>query len=72
MSSESSDLRREKTAHVIVLIFSLLVDRKFLQGGVDVQLVGLQLPQERFSLNTQNNSAMPKVTSADAWNTFLK
>lgn len=51
--SESSDLRREKPAHVIVLIFSLLLDAKLLQGGVDVQLVGLQLPQKRFSLNTQ-------------------
>lgn len=45
-------MRRQKTAHVIVLVFGLLLDTKLLQGGVHVQLVGLQLPQKRFSLNT--------------------
>ena len=46
-------MRRAEAAHVIVLILGLLLDTKLLQGGVHVQLVGLQLPQERLSLDTQ-------------------
>lgn len=41
------------TVHLIVLIFSLLLHTEFLQSGVHVQLIGLQLPQECFPLCSQ-------------------
>lgn len=44
------------TVHLIVLIFSLLLDTEFLQSGVHVQLIGLQLPQECFPLCSQTDT----------------
>lgn len=34
----------------IVLIFSLLLHRQLLQRCIDIQLIGLQLPQQRLPL----------------------
>lgn len=48
--------KEKKTVHFIVLIFSLLLDTEFLQSGVHVQLIGLQLPQECFPLCSQTDT----------------
>lgn len=50
------------TVHLIVLIFSLLLDTEFLQSGVHVQLIGLQLPQECFPLCSQIDTQKLKKT----------
>lgn len=50
---------REKlnqTVHLIVLIFSLLLHTELLQSGINVQLVGLQLPQEGLSLYSDTHT----------------
>lgn len=36
--------------HVVVLVLGLLLHGQLLQRGIDVQLVRLQLPQQRLSL----------------------
>ncbi len=52
--------KKKQTVHLIVLIFSLLLDRKLLQCGIHVQLVGLQLPQEGLSLRTHTHTCTHK------------
>ena len=47
---------RKLTVHLIVLIFSLLLDTQLLQSGIHVQLVGLQLPQEGLPLYTHTHT----------------
>lgn len=39
--------------HVVVLVLGLLLHRQLLQRGVHVQLVRLQLPEQRFSLEEE-------------------
>lgn len=38
------EIIQEVYLHFVVLILGLLLDRQLLQCGIDVQLVGLQLP----------------------------
>lgn len=40
--------------HAVVLVLGLLLHRQLLQRGVDVQLVRLQLPQQRLSLQARS------------------
>lgn len=58
-----------ETVHLIVLIFSLLLDREFLQGGIHVQLVGLQLPEERLSLYSQTHAHNLEISAG--WNNYM-
>lgn len=54
--TEQAERKKNETVHLIVLIFSLLLDGEFLQSGIHVQLVRLQLPEERLSLYPQTHA----------------
>lgn len=45
--------------HVIVLVLRLLLHGQFLQRGVHVQLVGLQLPEQRLPLREEVDPSAP-------------